>query len=115
MFQKYVISVQKVTNPWKPIFYYLKAYVYKIYVLIKSKDDPNKLRRLQKLTSRIYIKYLVGYKSTNIYRIWILYKKKVVSVRDMIFNEEAFFDGKPIKIITELIIALDKVINLVEV
>ena len=33
----------------------------------------------------------------------------------MIFNEEAFFDGKPTKITTKLITALDEAINLVEV
>jgi len=33
----------------------------------------------------------------------------------MIFNEEAFFDGKPTKIITKLMTALDKVVDLVEV
>jgi len=33
----------------------------------------------------------------------------------MIFNEEVFFNNKPIKIITELITTLDKVVNLVEV
>ncbi len=33
----------------------------------------------------------------------------------MIFNEEAFFDGKPTKITTELITALDETINLVEI
>ncbi len=38
-----------------------------------------------------------------------------MSVRDVIFNEKTFFDGKPIKIITELITALDEVVNLVEV
>ena len=38
-----------------------------------------------------------------------------MSVQDMIFNEEVFFNNKPIKIITELITTLDKVVNLVEV
>ncbi len=33
----------------------------------------------------------------------------------MIFNEKAFFDGKPTKITTELIMALDEVVDLVEV
>ncbi len=33
----------------------------------------------------------------------------------MIFNEEVFFDGKPIKITTELITALDEAVDLVEV
>ena len=39
----------------------------------------------------------------------------MVSTQDIIFNEEAFFDGKPTKITTELMTALDKVIDLVEV
>ncbi len=102
-------------DPRKPIFYYLKVYIYKVYVFIKSKSDPDKLGRLQKLVPRVYIGYFVGYKSTNIYRVWILYKKKMVLIRDVIFNEEAFFDGKPTKIITELMTALDKVVDLVEV
>ena len=33
----------------------------------------------------------------------------------MIFNKKVFFDGKPTRIITELMTALDEVINLVEV
>ena len=32
----------------------------------------------------------------------------------MIFNEEAFFDGKPTRITTELITALDKAVDLIE-
>jgi len=33
----------------------------------------------------------------------------------MIFNEKAFFDGKPTKIIIELMTALNKAVDLVEV
>ncbi len=33
----------------------------------------------------------------------------------MIFNEKVFFDSKSIKIIIELMTALDKVVNLIEV
>ena len=87
----------------------------KIYVFIKSKDDSDKPRRFQKLAPKTYIGYFVGYKSTNIYKIWIFYKKKVVSIQDMIFNEEAFFDSKPTKIITKLITVLNKTVDLVKV
>jgi len=38
-----------------------------------------------------------------------------VSVRDMIFNEEVFFDSKPTKIIIELMTTLNEVIDLIEV
>src|SRR6266566_6661458 len=39
----------------------------------------------------------------------------MVSARDVIFNEKAFFDGKPIKITTELMTALDEVVDLVKI
>ncbi len=64
---------------WKPIFYHFKTYICKVYVFIKSKGDPDKLGRFQKLIPRIYIGYFIGYKSMSIYKVWILYKKKVVS------------------------------------
>ena len=75
----HVISVQRIIGPRKLIFYHLKVYIYEVYVFIKFKNDSNKLRRFQKLASKVYIGYLVGYKSMNIYKVWILYKKKVVS------------------------------------
>ncbi len=62
------------------ILYYFKAYVCEVYVFIKFKGDPDKPGRLQKLVPRVYIGYFVGYESINIYRVWIFYKKKVVSV-----------------------------------
>ncbi len=39
----------------------------------------------------------------------------MVSIQDMIFNEEAFFNGKPTKIIIKLITTLDEVVNLIEI
>jgi len=102
-------------GPWKPILYHLKAYTYKVYIFIKSKGDPDKPGKLQKLVSKTYIGYLVGYEFTSIYKVWIPHKKKMVSARDMIFNEKAFFDGKPTKITTKLITALDKAVDLVEI
>ncbi|KAM4067965.1 reverse transcriptase (RNA-dependent DNA polymerase) [Hirsutella rhossiliensis] len=53
-----------------------------------------KRKRLQKLDPRAYIGYLVGYNSTNIFRIWIPHLKKVISTRDVIFDELTYFDGK---------------------
>lgn len=53
-----------------------------------------KKKRLRKLDPRAHIGYLVGYASTNIYRIWIPHKGVVISTRDVIFDETTFFDGK---------------------
>ena len=78
MFQKHVILAQEMTGPRKSILYHFKAFIYKIYVFIKSKGNSDKLGKLQKLALRVYIGYLIGYESINIYKVWIPYKKKVV-------------------------------------
>jgi len=69
VFQEHVISVQEMIGPRKPILHHLKVYTYKIYVFIKFKGDPDKPEKFQKLAPRTYIGYLVGYKSTSIYRV----------------------------------------------
>lgn len=51
-----------------------------------------KIPRTQKLEPRAHIGYLVGYDSTNIYRIWIPSEGKVVRTRDVSFDEERFYD-----------------------
>ena len=53
-----------------------------------------KRKRLFKLDPRAQIGYLVGYDSTNIYRIWVPHQGKIISIRDVIFDENTQFDGK---------------------
>ena len=58
-------------------------------------DDTHRgISRLQRLDAKAWIGYLVGYRSSNIYRIWIPSLKKVISTRDVVFDEETIFDGK---------------------
>jgi hypothetical protein len=58
-------------------------------------DDTHRGKsRLQRLDPKAWIGYLVGYQSTNIYRIWIPSLGKVISTRDVVFDEESIFDGK---------------------
>ena len=56
-------------EPRKPIFHHLKTFIYEVYIFIKSKGDPDKSKRLQKLALKVYFGYLVGYESINIYRV----------------------------------------------
>ena len=82
-------------------------------MLIKSKSDrPGKLR---KLDARAHIGFLVGYKSTNIYQIWIPHKRKVISARDVIFNGDEVWDQKPVRLSPAEIQELDKAVLVVEV
>jgi len=76
----------------KPQLAYLKAYGCRVYAI--TLDAYLKKKRLSKLDPRAYIGYLIGYNSTNIYRIWILHKGIIISTRDVIFNKKTFFDGK---------------------
>ncbi|RYP52889.1 hypothetical protein DL770_011007 [Monosporascus sp. CRB-9-2] len=49
--------------------------------------------RLQKLNPKVWIGFLVGYRSTDIYEIWNPLINKVIAIRDVQFNEKATFSG----------------------
>ena len=53
-----------------------------------------KQERLKKLDPKAYVGYLVGYDSTNIYKVWVPEKGRVISTRDVIFDETALFKGR---------------------
>jgi len=44
-----------------------------------TSDTQLKKNKLNKLDPRAHIRYLIGYDSTNIYRIWIPHTGKVIS------------------------------------
>ncbi|OAA34334.1 hypothetical protein NOR_08550 [Metarhizium rileyi] len=57
-------------------------------------DAQLKLQRKQKLEPRAHIGYLVGYQSSNIYKIWVPHKNKVILTWHVVFNESSFFENK---------------------
>ena len=77
----------------KPNLQHLKAYGCKAYSLNKEIGQKHKT---WKLTERAHIGHLVGYDSTNIFRIWIPSQRKIIRTRDVTFNETAFYQpGEP--------------------
>jgi hypothetical protein len=96
----------------RPQLAHLKAYGCRAYAM--TSDAQLKKKRLSKLDPRAHIGYLVGYDSTNIYRIWILYKGIVISTRDVIFDEKTFFDGKREDILEDLHAELDTLIEKIQ-
>jgi hypothetical protein len=81
-----------VTLSKKPKLAHLKAYGCKAFAMT---DDTHRGKlRLQRLDPKAWVGYLIGYRSTNIYRIWIPSLAKVISTRDVIFDENTIFDGK---------------------
>jgi hypothetical protein len=45
------------------------------------------LNQLDRLEPRVHIGYLVGYESTNIFRVWIPQLSRIISTRDVTFDE----------------------------
>lgn len=80
------------TGKRRPNLAHLKAYGCKAFAM----SDDTQLHRMksQKLDPKAWIGYLVGYLSSNIYRIWIPSIGKTISTRDVTFDEDTTFDGK---------------------
>lgn len=93
---------------------HLVAYGCRAYVHREGDRSWDPLKKSAKLESRTMIGYLVGYDSTNIFRIWIPSKRRVIRSRDVMFNEQLFYgssaaeDGLPVG-------ELDEVINKISV
>ncbi|SCO52825.1 probable retrotransposon HobS hobase [Fusarium fujikuroi] len=75
----------------KPDLLHLRAYGCKAFAL--TKDAQLQRNRLHRQTPRGWIGYLVGYTSSNSYRIWNPLNKEVFSTRDVTFSEHQCFNG----------------------
>src|ERR1700722_1392688 len=73
------------TDP-RPGVSHLVVYGCRAYALDKQHD------KLDRTDPRAKIGFLVGYKSRTIFRVWIPEEKRVVSVRDVTFDESRFYD-----------------------
>ena len=80
-----------VVDDRKPNQAHLRTYGCKAFAL--TSDALKKSNRLQRLNPKAWIGYLVGYSSTNIYRIWNPLANKVISTRDVVFDEGEVFSG----------------------
>jgi hypothetical protein len=69
----------------KPNFAHLKVFGSKAYALDKH------LPKTRKLDARAHIGYLVGYDSTNIFRIWIPSRDTIIRSRDVTFDQTSFY------------------------
>ena len=75
----------KIVTLQPPNLAHLHVYGCKTYIQI------NMLPRKQKLTKRAHIGYLIGYNSSNIYKIWDTNKNKIIKTRDVTFNENSHY------------------------
>ena len=91
-FHTYVLHQKgTVVDHRKPDQTHLKVFGCKAYAL--TTDTFKKALRLQRMNPKAWIGYLIGYNSTNVYRIWNPVTNTVISVRDVIFDENETFSG----------------------
>ncbi|KAI1003263.1 hypothetical protein K3495_g4940 [Podosphaera aphanis] len=76
----------------KPGYSHLRIFGCRAYALKKH------ILNSRKLDSRAHIGHLVGYESTNIFKIWIPSRNKVIKTRDVTFDEDTFYDPKDLDI-----------------
>ncbi|EED11485.1 hypothetical protein TSTA_007750 [Talaromyces stipitatus ATCC 10500] len=69
---------------WKTLYDSYKAYTL-------TSEYQLKKNRLQCFNLRAWVDYLVGYDSTNVYRIWNPSTGRIVRARDVIFNKDEVF------------------------
>ena len=74
-----------------PTCIHMKTYGCKAFML--TKEAKKKEDRLLRFQPKAWIGYLVGYSSTNQYRIWVPTQSKVIISRDVYFNEKEVFQG----------------------
>ena len=108
-FYSWLADNHEISGRRKPQLAHLKAYGCKAYAM--TGDAQLKKNRLQKLNPRAHIGYLVGYDSTNIFRIWIPHRGVVISSRDVIFDEDEFFDGTKVDLDEGMVATLDEFVH----
>ncbi|KAG6999890.1 Retrovirus-related Pol polyprotein from transposon TNT [Fusarium oxysporum f. sp. conglutinans] len=70
---------------------HLRAFGCKAYAM--TSEAQQKVNRKMRLKPKGWIGFLVGYRSSNIYRIWIPTINRIVNTRDVIFNEDEICNG----------------------
>jgi hypothetical protein len=66
----------------------LVAFGCKAYAI--TSDAQLKKKRKWRLAPKAWIGYMIDYRSSNSYRIWLFIENKIIIIRNVIFNENEF-------------------------
>lgn len=72
----------------KPDLSHLRVFGCRAYALKRG------IPRTQKLAERAHLGHLIGYDSTNIFRIWLPSQGKIIRTRDVKFNEDQSYNPR---------------------
>ena len=85
----------------QPDLRHLYIYKCKAYALNKN------ISRKKKLKKQAHINYLIDYNSTNIFRIWIPSRSRVIRTKNVLFDENTYYTPKnlnALQIVSKLIL-----------
>ena len=74
----------------------MAAYMY--YFRCKAYTFTHNILKLQKMSPKALIGYLMGYDLINIFSIWILSAGKVIRTRDVRFDDDSLYDPQDIEL-----------------
>ena len=96
--------VTRITVDLRPDWNRIYVYGARVYLLIKERKT-RKEKQAFKVMPRTYIEYLVGYVTSNIYRIWVPQLDQVIVTRNVVFDESKLYSktlkqqaGQPVTI-----------------
>lgn len=92
----------------RPQLSHLHPYDCQAYPLRKN------VSRTEKLDLRALVGYLVGYDSTNIYRIWVPSRGKVIRTRDVTFQKKLFYDPRELDSGHIMTTELDQIVEIID-
>lgn len=114
-FSRLAVADRVIASARKPDRTHLRVYGCKAYAM--TTDAMKKDNRLERLNPKAWIGYLIGYASSNIYRIWNPHTNRIVSTRDVNFDEEEVYSGDPEEVKKDKRVALEqleKVLNRID-
>ncbi|KAF4469891.1 hypothetical protein FALBO_3208, partial [Fusarium albosuccineum] len=84
----------------RPDLSHLRSYGCRAYAM--TSDAQLGRQRKRKLAPRAWLGFLVGYTSSNSYRVWNPLRNEVFTIRDVVFDEHRHFDGSLPKLAEEI-------------
>ncbi|RYO77619.1 hypothetical protein DL764_010202 [Monosporascus ibericus] len=84
------VIVNAITADLRPNWSGIFAYGARAYPLTKDREAGRE-KRAFKVEPRAHIGYLVGFRASNIYRIWVPELRTVITTRNVEFDEDIFY------------------------
>ena len=81
----------------------------KAYVLNHSIPKKNKL------DLRAFVEHLVGYDSTNIFRVWVPSKNSMIRTRDIVFDPDSKYNPTELDTAVGLSEEVDNIVSILQI